>query len=130
MHRFERITCMRDARATISNNVSALQRCRCSARCVDEEYNYSYSLSDWPLPEHSMDLVNQLLYVEPFIEKFPPDKAERYFGHLLRQNATFDDFERFVKDKNFIRLSFYISDTSVFKVRYSLDDFTPFFLIF
>jgi acid-sensing ion channel 2 len=116
---FERVTCMRDARVNISINVSALQKCKCKARCEDEEYHYSYSLSDWPLPEHSMDLVHQLLYVQPFLDKFPPDKAQRYFGHLLPSNSTsptFDDFEQFVKDKNFVRLNFYISETSVFRV--------------
>ena len=68
------------------------------------------------MAEQSMRFLNDVLWAEDFLSAFPPHKAQRYFGPLLAGNATFDKYAAQIRQKNFVRMNVYISDTSVVKI--------------
>ena len=116
---FNRIKCMRATRGNVSRNLSAWESCDCAPTCRENQYDYEYSMADWPMEEQSRDLVQEIFYGKNFLDHFPADKADRFFGSVHYHNNTyppFESYEKFVKDKNFLRLSVFVADTSVLKV--------------
>ena len=115
---FERMACMRETRGDVARSLDAWAACQCAPHCDETEYSIMYSMSDWPMEEQSEDLVRNLLHVEGFIDRFHPDKARAYFGDVdaRAQTPTIETYREFIRDKNFLRLSVYISDSSVLRI--------------
>ncbi len=117
-HWFKRVKCMKNIRSNISMNLSAWETCNCYPRCQDVSYSSSISLSDWPIFEQSQKIVEDILFQEDFSARFSPQKAMKYFGNItyLKEYGTFQDYQTMIKEKNFLRINIYISDTSVVRI--------------
>ena len=112
---FERLSCLAKVHSNISKNLSALQQCKCFPACTENVYNTHYTLSDWPEWEKSKILLEHVLYEQEFISRFPPNKASKYFKYVT-QNGSFSNYTKYAREKHFLRLNVFVSDTSVMRV--------------
>ena len=107
---YDRITCVRNIKAKMARNVTAMRQCGCYPSCHEVSYDVTYSLSKWPAPGIEGDEAYvEIFDVGGYHQRFHPDKVDMYSKHFA------DPETRWEAMKDFSRLNVYIADSNVLK---------------
>ena len=113
-----KIICVRNIKAKMAKNATAMLECDCYPACQETLYDVTYSLSKWP----AQGFEGEAAYVDIFdVHRYP-----HRFDNNTEEKDRFDFFVKYFSWENrwkamqdFIRLNVYIADSNVLKTEES-----------
>ena len=94
----------------------AFHNCHCNPRCHEYTYSFSAGITDWPAYEQARANLQTTFGDPEFRGRFEPGKFRTYFGNVSDGYVSWATARRHVEQKNFMRLSVYISESDFIQI--------------